>query len=73
MPVNLCCDVCQAFIKRVSIHDAQIMIKNPEPIVCVHCEKTRENFRKRCEKVLTQLQREATQIKAGVESKFLDY
>jgi hypothetical protein len=48
------------------------MIKNPEPIVCVHCEKTRENFRKRCEKVLTQLQREATQIKAGVESKFLE-
>jgi hypothetical protein len=72
MPINLCCDVCQAFIKRVSTHDAQRMLKNPEPSICGHCERTRSQFRKQCEKVLNQVKKDSERMKVGMESKFLE-
>jgi len=72
MPINLCCDVCQAFIKRVDADLANRMMRNKEPIICIHCEKTRDAFRKQCEKVLIQLQKESEQVRAGMESKFLE-
>jgi len=72
MPINLCCDVCQGFIKHVSTRDAQEMLRRKEPTVCVVCQTTRDRFRKSCEKVLIQLQRESEKMKAGVESQFLN-
>ena len=72
MPINLCCDVCQGFIKHISVRDAQDMMRRKEPTVCVVCQTVRDKFRKSCERVLVQLQRESEKIKAGVESQFLD-
>jgi hypothetical protein len=72
MPINLCCDVCQGFIKRVSTHDAQDMLRRKEPTVCGVCQTTRDKFRKSCEKVLVQLQRESEKSRAKVEAQFLD-
>ena len=72
MPINLCCDVCQAFIKRVDADFAHRMMRNNEPVICNHCEKTRETFRKQCERVLAQVQREAEKVRQGAESKFLE-
>lgn len=72
MPINLCCDVCQGFIKHISTRDAQDMLRRKEPTVCGVCQTTRDRFRKSCEKVLTQLQRESEKMRAGVETKFLD-
>jgi len=72
MPINLCCDVCQAFIKRVDADFAHRMMRNNEPVICNHCEKTREAFRKQCEKVLLQVQRDAEKVRQGAESKFLE-
>jgi hypothetical protein len=72
MPINLCCDVCQGFIKHISTHDAQDMLRRKEPTVCGVCQTTRDKFRKSCEKVLVQLQRESEKSRAKVEAQFLD-
>lgn len=72
MPINLCCDVCQGFIKHISPRDAQEMMRKKEPTVCAVCQTTRDRFRKSCEKVLIQLQRESEKSKAKVEAQFLD-
>ena len=71
MPINLCCDVCHAFIKRISTLDAKDMLRNPKSPICGHCESNRAKFHKNCEKALREIQRDADKIKAGIESKFM--
>lgn len=72
MAIQLHCDVCRAFIQNIDIARAKRMGDSGDRTICTTCEKAKQAYVSKCEKVLLVFQKEAQRMRSEVEKQFLE-
>ncbi|PNX45288.1 MAG: hypothetical protein BV459_09010, partial [Thermoplasmata archaeon M11B2D] len=72
MPIQLHCDICRTFIKFIDPGHAKKLADTGEKTICTLCDRAKQDYIKKCEKVLAIFQKQATQMRVDMEKQFLE-